>query len=153
MTTSRNKTENGNPAFESAISVGNKAAESFVKASAEAMKGFDSVTGFSKETIEAVVRSNSILAKGWETIGNHWMELAKDQFEDSVAASKALMGCKSVKDVLDVQGALARKSFDKVVSQSAAISEVSAKVAGEALAPITSRVTATFEKFAKPYVA
>jgi phasin family protein len=77
------------------------------------------------------------------------MALAKTSFDESVAASKALMSCKSVKDFVDVQGSLVRTSIDKVVAESAAITEMSTKVATEAMAPLASRVNATIETFAK----
>lgn len=172
----KSKTENGAHGVENIVEAGNKAAESFVKASSEAavkgyerafalskenveaavkagteaFKGYENVAGLGKDNAEAVVKSSAILAKGMETISSRWMELAKASFDDSVAASKALMSCKSMKDFVDVQGTLVRTSIDKVVSESAAITEMSTKVATEAMAPIASRVNAAIETFAKP---
>ncbi|MEX2647506.1 MAG: phasin family protein [Alphaproteobacteria bacterium] len=170
------KHENGAPGVETFVAAGSKAAESFVKASteaatqgyerffsmgkenveaavkagADAFKSYGNVGGLGKENVEAVAKSSAILAKGIESISSRWFELAKASFDESVAASKALMACKSVKDVVDVQGSLVRTSIDKVVSESAAITEMSVKVANEALAPISGRVNAAIETFAKP---
>lgn len=161
---SKSKFEGAAKGAEGITGVGTKAAETFIKASteaatkgyekfvsasADAFKGYENVAGFSKENVDAVVRSSAIFAKGFETISTRWFELAKAQFEENVAASKAMLGCKSVKEVFDLQGNLVRSSLDKVVSESAALTELSAKVANEAIAPITSSVTSTFEKFAK----
>ena len=171
----KSKFENGAQGVETIVEAGNKAAETFVKASseaatkgyerafalgkenveaavkagAEALKGYENVAGLGKENAEAVAQSGAILAKGMESIGSRWMALAKTSFDESVAASKALMSCKSVKDFVDVQGSLVRTSIDKVVAESAAITEMSTKVATEAMAPLASRVNATIETFAK----
>lgn len=126
-----------------------KGYEQFVSASADAFKGYENVAGLSKESVDAVVRSSAIVAKGFETVSTRFFELAKTQFEQNVAASKALFGCKSVKEVFDLQSNLVRASLDKVVSESAALTELSAKVAHEAIAPIATSMTSTFEKFAK----
>ena len=172
----KSKFENGAAGVETIVEAGNKAAESFVKASseaavkgyerafamskenveaavkagAEAFKGYENVAGLGKDNAEAVVKSSQILAKGMENLSSRWIELARTSFDDSIAASKALMSCKSMKDFVDVQGNLVRTSIDKVVSESAAITETATKLASEAMAPIASRVNATIETFAKP---
>lgn len=171
----KSKFENGAQGVETIVEAGNKAAETMVKASseaaakgyerifalgkenvaaavkasAEALKGYENVAGLGKDNAEAVVKSSTVVAKGFEAIGSRWMELAKTSFDESVAASKALMTCKSVKEFVDVQGSLVRSSIDKVVSESTAITELSAKVANEAMAPIAGRVNATIESLAK----
>jgi len=156
----KSKTENGAQGVESFLTAGTKGYEQFftlgkenveaaVKASTEAFAGYGDVAGLGKDTAEAVAQSGAILVKGFEAIGTRWASFAKTSFDESVAASKALMGCKSAKEFVDVQGTLVRSSLDKVVAESAALSEMSAKVASQFLAPITSRVNATIETFTK----
>ena len=170
----KTKIDNGTASYEHVMTAGNKAAETFakataeaakgyeqffaaskenveaaVKAGAEAFKGYEGVAGFGKENVEAVVRTSSVIAKGFETLGARFAELAKASVEESMAASKALMGCRTVKDMMDVQGTIARNQFGKIVSESAAITEIGTKVASEAFAPIASQFSATFEKFTK----
>ncbi|MGH6720367.1 MAG: phasin family protein [Alphaproteobacteria bacterium] len=171
----KSKAENGAKGFETIVEAGNKAAETVVKASrdaatkgyehfytlgkdnveaavkagTDAFKGYENVADLGKDNAEAVAQSGAIFAKGIEAIGSRWAAFAKTSFDESVAASKALMGCKSVKEFVDVQGTLVRSSLDKVVAESAALTEMSAKVTSEALAPITSRVNATIETLTK----
>ena len=145
----KSKFENGAPSIESIVHAGSKAAETFVKATADAFKSYESVPGFGKENVEAVVRSSTAVAKGFETIGARFAEIAKTSVEESVAASKALMGCTSVQDMIEIQSTIARKQFGKFVSEGAAISELSAKVATDMFAPFASQMNATFGKFTK----
>jgi phasin family protein len=143
---SKVKFDNGAQGFETVVAAGTKAAETFVKATTEAFeafKGYEAVPGFDKANVEAVVKSQAALAKGFETISARFAELAKTSVEESIAASQALMGCKTVKDMFDVQGNIARAQFGKMVSEGAAITEIGAKVASDAFAPIASQVTKT----------
>jgi phasin family protein len=149
---SKSKVENGSSGFEDVVAAGTRAAETFVKATSEAFeafKGYEGVPAFGKENVEAVVKSQAALAKGFETLSVRFAELAKASVEDSLAASKAFMGCKTVKDVIDVQGNIVRASFGKIVSEGAAITELGAKVASDAIAPIATQVSATIEKFTR----
>jgi phasin family protein len=75
--------------------------------------------------------------------------LAQESLEDSVAAGKALVGAKTLKEVIDVSSSLAKSSFDKMVAESSKLSQLSSKLAEEALAPINSRVNAAVQKITK----
>ncbi|NQU61978.1 MAG: phasin family protein [Rhodospirillales bacterium] len=106
-----------------------------------------------KETIEAVMKSNAIFVQGVQDINTVIFGLAQAALEDSVAATKTIMGCKTPKDLIEVQADLAKTSYAKAMEDSRKISDMSVKVAEEFSKPIAKQVNATVEKFTKPIAA
>jgi phasin family protein len=60
------------------------------------------------------------------------------------------MGCKDLREVVDVQSDFARESFDRLMNEGSKLSEIGVKVANEALEPIQARVNVAVEKIFKP---
>ena len=118
-----------------------------------AVKGFEQFNTLGKDNIEAVVAFSTTYAKGIEAINAELMAFAKKSIEDGVTATKALMGAKTVKELVDMQSDFAKTTFDELMSKSSKLGEMYAKVAQEALEPINARVTDTMEKFARPLAA
>jgi phasin family protein len=120
------------------------------KASTAFFKGYDEFSVISKGNVEAVVKAGSIYARGLEDLSKTMMAMTQSQFEASVAAAKAVLGCTSLRQMVDLQTDLARTNFDKFVADGSKLSEISLKVANEALEPIQARVNVAVEKFIKP---
>ena len=118
-----------------------------------AVKGFEQFNTLGKDNMEAVVAFSTTYAKGIEAINAELMAFAKKSIEDGVTATKALMGAKTVKELVDLQSDFAKTSFDELMSKTSKLGEMYAKVAQEAFEPINARVSDTMEKFAKPMAA
>ena len=139
--------------YEKAVAMGREQVETAVKAGAGAFKGYDELAGFGKDNVEAVMTSGAILAKGMQDLNNVWLGLARASVEDAVGAAKALFGCKTVAEVVEVQTGLAQAQYEKFVEDSRRLSAMSAKLSENASAPIAARVTVAVEKFNKPLAA
>jgi phasin family protein len=124
--------------------------ENVEKASTAFFKGYDEFSVYSKGNVEAVVKAGSIYARGLEDLSKTMVAISQSQFEASVAAAKAVLGCTSLRQMVDIQTGLARSHFDKIVADGSKLSEISLKVANEALQPIQARVNVAVEKFTKP---
>jgi phasin family protein len=124
--------------------------ENVEKASTAFFKGYDEFSVYSKGNVEAVVKAGSIYARGLEDLSKTMMAISQSQFEASVAAAKAVFGCTTLRQMVDLQTGLARSHFDKFVANGSKLSEISLKVANEALEPIQARVNVAVEKFIKP---
>lgn len=120
------------------------------KASTAFFKGYDEFSVYSKGNVEAVVKASSIYARGMEDLSKTLMSMTQSQLEASVGAAKALLGCSSLRQMVDLQTDLARSHFDKVVADGSKLSEISLKVANETLEPIQARVNVAVGKFIKP---
>jgi phasin family protein len=124
--------------------------ENVEKASVAFFKGYDEFSVYSKGNVEAVVKAGSIYARGLEDLSKTMLAITQSQIEASVAATKAVLGCTSLRQMVDVQTGLARSHFDRFVADGSKLSEVSLKVANEALEPIQARVNVAVGKFTKP---
>ena len=143
-------TEAAQRGFEQAASM---TREQFDKASKTLFKNYEEFSLLSKENIDAFVKSGTIFAKGFEEAGKLWIDFTRQSFETSVETAKAVMGCKDLREVVDVQSDFARESFDRLMNEGSKLSEIGVKVANEALEPIQSRVNLAVEKIFKPAVA
>jgi len=126
------------------------AKEQVEKAQAQSAKVLEDVTKFQKDNLEAVVSASNVYAKGFETFGKAWYALTQETVEASAAVAKALLGAKTLKEAVDLQTDFAKTTFDKFVAEGTKLSEMSIKVANEALEPINARVNVAVEKLLKP---
>jgi len=127
--------------------------EQVEKASAQLLKSYEEYSAFGKENVDALVKSGTIAVKGAEDINKELVAFAQASFDKSVATGRALLSAKSINEVVDLQNAYAKQSFDSMVSEATKLQELSVKVANEAFAPLTARMNALVEKFAKPLAA
>jgi len=138
---------------ETAATAGKDATDRYLRAGVDAAQKSDELSVYSKGNVEAVVQAGSIYARGLEDLGKILMAISQSHLEASVAAAKAVLGCTSLRQMVDLQTGLARSNFDKLVADGNKLSEVSLKVANEALEPLQARVNAAVGKFIKPAAA
>jgi hypothetical protein len=60
---------------------------------------------------------------------------------------------KSLKEAADIQAAFAKASMERSMSEAAKLQEASFKLAEQAYAPLTARMSLAVEKFGKPLAA
>jgi phasin family protein len=108
----------------------------------KALKGYDAFLGYGKETAEAVMKSATVAGKGVETINNELYSFSKQSIEDSVAATKAVMGSKSVHEAFEFQTDFAKSAFEAYVAEMSKISELATTATKDTFAPFKGRVQA-----------
>jgi phasin family protein len=138
------------PNYEQFVSTAKQQVE---KSTSQFLKGIEEMTALTKQNVDAFVKSGTILAKGFETISKSNAAYAQSTLESSAAASKAVLGVKTVRDLVDLQSSFAKKSFDSAIAEGTKVSEISVKVANEAFQPISTQINATFGKLTKPLAA
>lgn len=155
----------GKQAFDALVKVGNDVAakgyeqaiqltqENVAKANSAFIKGYEDIQGFGKGNVDAFVQASTVFAKGAEQISKQLMALTQNSMQSSVVTAKALMGCKTLRDVIDLQADFARSNFDTLVAEGTKLSEISFKVTNDAIAPIQARVNVAVEKLTKPIAA
>ncbi len=140
----------GGKSYEDAVAL---TQEQVQKANAALLKGYEDAQGFGKGNVDAFVQASTVFAKGAEQISKQMMALTQNSMQSSVVTAKAFLGCKTLRDVIDLHADYTRSSFDTLVAEGTKLSELSLKVANESAAPIQARVTLAVEKFAKPIAA
>ena len=129
------------------------AKEQVAKSFPEATGKFDEAAGYSKDTMDAVFAACAIASKGMNSLGAELTADSEKTMDAVFATAKAFFGCKTFKDVTDLQAQFMRSQFDAMFANSAKLSEMAMKVASETFEPIQTRVTKTMEKFTKPMSA
>ena len=108
----------------------------------KAVKGYDELFTYSKDTMEACLKSANVAGKGAETLHNELYNFSKQTIEDQVAATKALMASKSVQEAFELQTDFAKSAFDAYVGQMTKVGELMASTTKEAIEPLQGRVQA-----------
>src|SRR5215467_12766325 len=111
----------------------------------KAVKNYDQFMGYDKDTVEAYVKSANAAGKGAETLHNEIYAYSKQSIEDTIAATKALMGSKSVHEAFELQTDFAKTAFDAYVGEMTKITELFTATAKEAFEPLQGRYQAWVE--------
>lgn len=106
-----------------------------------------------RDSVTAVIQANAALAEGLGAIGLEMLGGARLDFEAVAQTAAALLEAKTLDDVIQLNGDLARSSFEAMLERSARLSEMSVKVANETLAPFGGRLEAAIAKLTKPVAA
>lgn len=126
-----------------------KAQEQFKTAYEKGNKLAGEMAEFSKGNVEALVESTKVLASGMQEIGKEAVEETKSAYEAATADLKSMAAVKSPAELLQMQSELARRNFDAMMGFGSKNSEKMLKLANDAFAPISSRMSLAAEKLTK----
>src|SRR3546814_4973928 len=87
------------------------------KASQTLFRRYDDAASFGKENVDACVLSGTVFAKGVESVGQELMSIAQSAVEANIAATKALLGAKSVRELVDLQTEFSRSRFESLLAE------------------------------------
>ena len=118
-----------------------------------AFAGYGDLAAANQETLDAVVKAGSVMARGMESFSKELMTFAQASAEANAAVATRMFGVKSLQEAIDLQNAHARDSFDKAVAETSKLTEMSVKVANEAFEPLQARVNVAVEKLLKAQAA
>ena len=123
-----------------------KTAEGFYKAAEEAAE-------FGRGNMEAFTKATQTLTAGMQDLGKQYFAMSQALSEHAMESAKALSGVKSLKEAADIQAAFAKASLERTMSETAKLQEAAFRLAEQAGAPITARMTMAVEKFSRPLAA
>ena len=104
---------------------------------------------FNKANVEAVVESGKIFFAGAQELVKDNVETGKSVVETVTEDAKKMAAVKSPTELMQLQGELARRNFDAVVSFGSQRTEAWVKLYNDAFAPISNRVSVAAEKISK----
>ena len=125
----------------------------FKMAPKAAFAGYGDLASANQETLDAMVKAGSVMARGMESFSKELMTFAQASAEANAAVATRMFGVKSLQEAIDLQNAHARDSFDKAVAETGKLTEMSVKVANEAFEPLQARVNVAVEKLLKAQTA
>lgn len=133
-------------AMEKGMEQATKTAEGFFKAAEEAAE-------FGRGNIEAMTKAAQTLTSGMQDLGKQYFAVSQALTDHALESAKALAAVKSLKEAADIQAAFAKASFERTMAETAKLQEAAYRVAEQASAPLTARMTLAVEKFGKPLAA
>jgi phasin family protein len=108
-------------------------------------KGFEDVTQFGQDNVEAIVASGKVMAKAAEEMNAEVIAFSKKSYEDSMAAAKEIASARTMPEFFEKQTAFAKTSFETFVAEATKLNEMYSQAAKEAFAPLNQRFTAAAE--------
>ena len=130
--------------FQSLIADANERSQELAK---KGQKVAEELADLARANVEAVVEASRVAAEGAKTIGQDAVSSGRQGFEQAADAIRSLAEAKSPTEYLQLQGEIARASFDRAIAESSKLTESLVKLAGEAFQPISNRASANAERF------
>jgi phasin family protein len=109
----------------------------------------EELVAFGQGNLEAFVKAGQIWATGMQDLSRTVAATAQAQLDETLATVKAFAGVKTLKDAVDLQATLARASVEKAMAETGKLTDAGLKLAEQALAPLTARVSLAVEKFGR----
>jgi phasin family protein len=105
-------------------------------------KGFEGLTSFGQDNVDAIMKSSEIAAKAAEGISSELSSYSKKAFEDGVAAAQDFSSARTMTELFEKQTAYAQTAFEGWVNQATKMNEIYVAAAKDITAPIGARVSA-----------
>ncbi|NQV47569.1 MAG: phasin family protein [Rhodospirillaceae bacterium] len=120
---------------------------------AAVLGGYEDFLAIGQGNVEALVESGSLFAKGVQEFNKIWFDLAQASALESANVAKTVLACKTLPEMLEVQGNLGKSNYEKMLADGQKLSGLSMKLAEEVSQPISARVNVAVEKLSKPLAA
>ena len=78
---------------------------------------------------EAALRSGSAMSQGVQDITTAWAHYGEEVMRQTAEASRAMMNCRSLPEMLEVQARLLRGNLQAFLDQSTKIAEIAGRIA------------------------
>ena len=102
------------------------------------LKNFDELQKLNKDNMDAAMKSFGALSKGVQAIAVEVADYSKKSFEEGSAAAEKMFGAKTLDKAIEIQSDYAKQAYEGFVAQASKFSELYAKVASDAMKPVTS---------------
>lgn len=123
--------------------------EQLESAAGDALKPYGDLTQMGKFNVESTLKASAALTKGAEEIGQAWTALAKRLVDIQMSSLQTILGARNIKDVVEAHADLTKTHFQTAISEGQKISELTLKVAHQAIQPLSARATGALKATAK----
>ena len=106
------------------------------------MQQFDTIQKFSKDNVDAALKSFGVVSKGAQAIAVETADFAKKSFEQGTATFEKLLGAKSLEKAIEIQTDYVKSAYEGFVAQSTKLGELYTNLAKEAFKPYEGLVAA-----------
>jgi hypothetical protein len=103
---------------------------------ADMTQGFDSIQKFSKDAMDAGLKTFESSGKNMQAIATQVADYSKASFEQGQGLVEKLMGAKSFDKALEIQSAYAKTAYEGFVAHATKLGELYTAMAKEAVKPL-----------------
>jgi hypothetical protein len=103
--------------------------ETSERLSGSARDGLRQASAASTAGAEAAIRTGSSLAEGVQEVTNAWARYAEEIMRQTSEASRALIECRSLTEMFEIQSRLLRGNLQAFLDQSSKIAEIAGRMA------------------------
>jgi phasin family protein len=103
------------------------------------IKTYEDMVAFSKDNMEAMVKSSNSWSKGMEQLSKECFSYLGRTMDTASSNAKKYSSCKSAVEAMQLGNEQAKTTIESFVSQSKKIADLSNSIAQEAAAPINAR--------------
>ena len=121
--------------------------EHIEKATQGVMKACEDASGMARDHMDAAMKAAAVVGKGMEEIVRNTSSMIQDSMTRGMEVSKHMMSAKSVPEAMNTHGEFLKDCFDTWVAATGKISEISARMAQEAMSPIAENTNNAINKF------
>lgn len=100
---------------------------------------FDQFSNFGKDNIDALIKSGTIVAQGFEDLAKVYSSIASQTVEQTSSALKAFAAAKNPAEFQTVFNSVAKQNLDSFVASSRKVQEISTTILSSSIAPLTGR--------------
>lgn len=106
----------------------------------------EQLADITRGNVEALAEAGRLAAEGARSLSRDVIAKSREGVEEAADAIRTLAEAKSPTEFVQLQGEIARASFDRMVAQSSRFTESFVKLAGEAVQPLSNRASANAER-------
>ncbi|SDH52742.1 phasin family protein [Roseospirillum parvum] len=136
--------------YQTAAGLGSEQTAVLTQVGDDAVKSYEDLVDQGRQTMEAWLRSGTILVKGWQDVGTMWLDLTRETLDDGANVSRRLAGCVDPAELAQQQQALVQESLSRATHQAGRIQLRSLDVLEDAMAPLRQQMDAAFRTTLKP---
>lgn len=115
--------------------------EQMEKANREFMSRMEEAAAINRNNIEACLKAANIISSGMKDLGQAVSATVQSSMENTMATGKAMMGVKTMRDLLELQSEYMKALMDSMMSETTKISEIAVRCTSEAAEPISECVS------------
>ena len=113
------------------------------------MKVCNEMGMMTNEAMNAALESASVLTKGCNEMYQSFTTLMQNALTQSTEVGKAMMGARTMSDLMDTQSSLMKEGFEFAMNEASKFTQISARTAQQACAPVANHMQATMGKITK----
>jgi phasin family protein len=121
--------------------------EHIEKATQGVMKACEDASGMARDHMDAAMKAAAVVGKGMEEIVRNTSSMIQESMTRGMEVGKTIMSAKSVPEAMNTHSEYMKDCFDTWVAATGKISEISARMAQDAMSPIAENTNNAITKF------